>query len=384
MGDKLKILLLSAYLPAKDTVAYARKIYDFIRLLKQRGHIVHLLAFCSQEDRKRIVFINQHCASIDLEYLEDYRCYPSKSICFQNIIKEFIRNKTVDIIQCENSYLRRYIPSKIKMPLVLVEHEVLSFSFWERALFENNFINKLILHVRAIKKSFEEKKWYSKFNQIIVFSEFDKNIIVLKYKINNVKVIALGINVKEQAVLLPSEKTGDLIFVGNFSHAPNVDAVLYFYREILPLIKKNFPKVSFLIVGANPPLAVINLANLDPQIKVTGYLEDLKNVYAQSKVFVAPVRYGSGMRFKILEAMAMGVPVVTSLVGLRGIMFQNLVKVADKKQAFADAVIELLSYPEKRQALSASAREAAEEYYDWDKLLIKYDDVYCRLINNQT
>ncbi|MDD5477746.1 MAG: glycosyltransferase family 4 protein [Candidatus Omnitrophica bacterium] len=381
MGNKLKILLFSPYLPSSDTVGCARKIYDFILLANQRGHSVYLLSFCSQEDKKRVAAISPYCTNIYLEYLKDYRRYPNKSFYFQKTIEEFSRNRTVDILQCENSYLRRYFPPGTKMPSVLVEHEILSGSFWERAGFEGNLIKKLILYARAVKKSFEEKNWYRQFNRIIVFSEVDKNIIFLRHKRKNIDVIALGINSKEYALSQESEKLYDLIFVGNFSHFPNVDAVLYFCKEILPLIKKILPNVSFLIAGANPPLLIKNLPKFDKNIMVTGYIENLKDSYAKSKIFVAPIRYGTGMRFKILEALASGMAVVATSIGARGINSKDIIKIADGKWEFAAAVMELFGASDKRRELAIRGRTSVEKYYDWSKLLDKYENIYHNLLH---
>jgi glycosyltransferase involved in cell wall biosynthesis len=382
MNNKLKILLFSPYLPSSDTGGCSRKIYDFIRVAYQRGHFVYLLSFCSEEDKKRAALISPYCSSICLEYLKDYRRYPVKSTRFSKAIEEFSRNKIVNILQCENSYLSRYFPLRIEVPLVLVEHEVLSVSFCERVSFEDNPIKKLILYARAIKKSFEERSWYSKFNRIIVFSEIDKNSIFCKYKTKNVDVVALGINSKEYLLLQKSEKLYDLIFVGNFYHSPNADAVLYFCKKILPLIKKKLPAISFLIAGANPPLSIENLSKSDKNIIVRGYVENLKDLYAQSKVFVAPIRYGTGMRFKIMEALASGVAVVTTSIGARGLEFKDIVRVTSGEREFANAVIELFSALDKRQELAIRGREAVEKYYDWDRIFDKYEDIYYNLLNN--
>ena len=382
MNNKIKILLFSPYLPASDTGGCARKIYDFIRLLNQRGHGVYLLTFCSQEDKKRIALISPYCSNICSEYLKDYRSYPNKSLYFEKAIEEFSKKRAVDILQCENSYLKRYLPPRIGLPLVLVEHEVLSVSFWGKAKFENNPIKKLILYARAGKKLFEEKKWYSKFKRIIVFSEADKNIISLKHKVKNIDVIALGINSKEYSLPKESERLYDLIFVGNFSHSSNVDAAVYFCKEILPLIKKNFPDVSLLIAGAVPPLFIKNLPKFNKNIMVTGYVENLKDIYAQGKVLVAPMRYGTGMRFKILEALASGAAVVTTFIGSSGVNFKDIIRIADGKHEFADAVIELLGVLDKRQELATRGRAAVEKYFEGSKLLDKYEDIYYNLLNN--
>jgi polysaccharide biosynthesis protein PslH len=382
MGNKLRIILVSPYLPASDTTGCARKIYDFIRLINQKGHQVYLLSFCSQEDKERVSLISSYCRKTYLEDLKDYRHFPARCTGFKKAISELTREGAVDILQCENSYLRRYLPERIGIPLVLVEHEVLSVSFRQKAGLESNYIKKLVLSFRALKKIFEEKKWYSGFDRIIVFTEADKQAVSLRLKPANPQVIPLGINLKEYLSVTEDKKIYDLIFAGNFSHAPNEDAVLYFYRQIMPLIKEELPGVTLLIAGAGPSLKIKNLVKADKQVVVTGYVRQIKNLYAQSRVFVAPLRYGTGMCFKILEALACGAAVVATAIGSRGIEPKDIIKITDDRYEFAKAVVELLQNGDRRQEVVVRGREAVQRFYDWDNLLDKYEDVYYGLLNN--
>lgn len=381
MRDKLKILLLSPYLPAADTTACARKVYDCARLLNQRGHRIYLVSFCSEQDKTKIFAIRQYCAQLHLEYLKDYSRYPHNPVPLKQKIEALCKNGSVDILQCERSYMARYLPEHIKAASVLTEHEVLSVSFAERLRVENNFFTKVVLFIRKIKKNMEENKWYGSFDKIIVFSENDKYCIRKLYGLKNIDIIPLGIDLKSYPLQDKKEKSYDLIFVGNFSHSPNVDAVLYFYKEILPLIKNRLPCVSAAFVGANPPESIKNLAKSDRNILVTGYAKDILEYYSKAKVFIAPIRYGTGMRFKILEALASGAAVVTTSIGARGINSEDVLKVADGKYKFADAVIELLGAADKRRELAIRGREAAERYYDWSRLLDKYEDIYYSLLH---
>ena len=380
--ENIKILIISPYLPSRDTTGFARKVHDFIRLANQRGHLIYLLSFCSQADKKRVSLISPYCRQVNLEYLSDYRRYPGRSLYFEKTIRKLVETKVIDILQCENSYLRRYLPEGIDTPSVLVEHEVLSASFLERAGFEGNYIKQQILYARAAKKIREEKRWYKKFDRVIVFSQTDKQYLTNRYKLDNLAVVALGIDSGEYLPVPESAKTYDLIFTGNFSHAPNEDAVLYFCKEVLPLIKEKIPGVNFLVAGEAPSLAIKDLSRIDQQITVSGYVEDLKNLYAQSRVFIAPIRYGTGMRFKILEALALQNAVVTTSVGARGIEAKDIMRIADSKQEFAAAVIELLKDDRRQRELSARGRQAIRDYYDWGSLLDKYEDIYRTLLNN--
>ena len=177
-----------------------------------------------------------------------------------------------------------------------------------------------------------------------------------------------------------SERPYDIIFVGNFSHSPNVDAVLYFYKEISPLIKKRLPDISMIVVGAHPPASIKKLAKMNKNISVTGYVKDILECYTKSKVFVAPIRYGTGMRFKILEALASRIPVVSTSIGARGIIPREEIKIADTKEGFADAVVELLSAADKCADLAEKGRQTIEKYYNWDIFLDKYESIYSDLL----
>ena len=380
MDAKLKILLVSPYLPASDTTGCARQIHDFIRALSQKGHQVYLLSFCSQEDKGRVPLISRFCREVHLEYLDNYYRFPARAPVFKKIISELSQSKTVDIVQCENSYLKRYVPVGLGIPLVLVEHEILSVAFRQQAGLQDNYFGKIILFSRAIKKTWQEQRWYRGFDRIIVFTQADRQAIISRIKSADPAVIPIGINAAEYPPAVLTAPAFDLIFAGNFSHAPNIDAALYFSRQILPLIKQKLPEVKILIAGANPPEAVRNLAKIDPCVTVTGYVPDIKSLYAKSKVSIAPLRWGSGMCFKILEALALQTAVVATSTGARGITLPKIIKIADGELAFAQAAIDLLKDDNLRQAPVAAGRAAVEGFYDWGSLISKYEEVYSRLL----
>jgi len=133
----------------------------------------------------------------------------------------------------------------------------------------------------------------------------------------------------------------DLVFIGGYDHQPNVDAVIWFVNEILPLIHKQLPDLHFTILGSNPPQAVNSLGGTN--INVLGWVPDPEPFFAQSRVFVAPLRYGAGMKGKIGQAMSLGLPVVTTSVGAEGMRLTNEVHacIASTPRDFANAVIKL-------------------------------------------
>jgi O-antigen biosynthesis protein len=154
-----------------------------------------------------------------------------------------------------------------------------------------------------------------------------------------------------------SQRQG-LLFLGGFNHLPNVDAVLWFVREILPRVRERLPEVSFTVAGSNPPQEILALQH--EGLRVTGYVPDLGPLFEKTRVFVAPLRYGAGVKGKIITSMVQGVPVVTTSIGNEGL---NLAPgqealIADDAAAFAARLVEIYT----NQALWERLARQAQTY----------------------
>jgi glycosyltransferase involved in cell wall biosynthesis len=156
---------------------------------------------------------------------------------------------------------------------------------------------------------------------------------------------------------------------------PNVDAVMFFCREILPLIRQSEPNITFSIVGRSPTAAVQRLAK-EPGIEVTGRVDDVRPYLAASTVNVVPLRIGGGTRLKIFEAMAAGRAVVSTTVGAEGLPTENgrHLLLADDPVTFARSVVTLLRDAEARQAMEFEGRRLVTERYDWSAVATHFDD----------
>lgn len=154
------------------------------------------------------------------------------------------------------------------------------------------------------------------------------------------------------------EVRSGLLFLGNYAHAPNVDAALWLVRDIMPAIRKRLPGVTLTLAGSEPPLAVKRLSS--SSICVPGFVEDLAELFSQHKVFVAPIRFGAGIKGKIIQALAAGIPIVTTGTGAEGISTgDHELVIADDEQTFAQAVSQLYEEKTKWSAYSRAARAAA-------------------------
>jgi glycosyltransferase involved in cell wall biosynthesis len=169
----------------------------------------------------------------------------------------------------------------------------------------------------------------------------------------------------------------DLIFTGKMDFRPNVDAVLWFGRQVLPLIQQHRPDTTFAIVGQRPHPR-LNILRQVAGVTITGYVEDIRPYIAGAKIYVAPLRVGGGTRLKLLEAMAMGKAIVSTSLGAEGYPVANEQELilADEPAVFAQAVLYLLEQPARRAELGQAGRALARASYSWDALVPRLEELY--------
>lgn len=164
-----------------------------------------------------------------------------------------------------------------------------------------------------------------------------------------------------------SSGTPAVMFVGTMDYEPCERGVWHFCNSILPLIRRTCPALRFVVVGRNPSARIRALAASDPLVELTGRVEDVRPFMALAQVCVVPLLSGSGTRLKILEAMAVGVPVVSTTIGAEGIEAESgrHLLIADEPQEFCARVVQLLQEPEQAGRVRAAARELVEAKYSW-------------------
>jgi glycosyltransferase involved in cell wall biosynthesis len=162
-------------------------------------------------------------------------------------------------------------------------------------------------------------------------------------------------------------------------YGPNVDAVVYFAKQIFPTVLKSFPKVQFIVAGQRPIDKVLALAN--EQIKVTGFIPQLAEIYNQASVVVAPLRFGAGTQNKVLEAMSMGIPVVCSDIGFVGLGIQSGegAIMETNPNEFAQKIINLLSSAEARQSVGNKGISVIQSKFSWDIIAQQLEGYFAQL-----
>ncbi len=208
---------------------------------------------------------------------------------------------------------------------------------------------------------------YKKADRIWVVTANDRNAIAEYVKDLPIDIIP---NVHDKVDQTKDFKdTSDLLFVGNFNHQPNRDAMRFFCKDVFPLISKELPDVKLYIVGNDPPDEVKSLSS--DKIVVTGYVRDISPYQRTARVSVAPLRYGAGMKGKIGEALSWGLPVVTTSIGAEGmnLVHEQDVLIADNPNSFAREVLRLYSDKELWNRLSKNGRQKVESM--WSPEVVK-------------
>jgi len=191
-------------------------------------------------------------------------------------------------------------------------------------------------------------------------------------------VIPIAVDVDEIRPVKRRPGANHILHIGTMYWPPNIDAVTWFVREVYPLVRRERPDVEFDVVGSRPPegLRALNGAGLG--INVTGYVEDPTPYLEQAALTVVPLRAGGGMRVKILNALAQGVPIVSTTLGAEGIAVTHGedILLADDPADLAAACLRVLNDPDEGERLSRNGRALAERRYDYRVACAPLDDVY--------
>lgn len=225
-----------------------------------------------------------------------------------------------------------------------------------------------------------EPRYAKRFDRCTTVSEIDRALLLKANPRLQIDVIPNGVDIQKYEPLPAENASPTMLFIGNMEYTPCVDAVLYFCREIFPHIRRTIGAAQLWIVGRDPRPEVLQL-NGDG-VQVTGRVEDVVPYYKRSAVCVVPLRAGGGTRLKILEAMALGRPVVSTTIGCEGleVVDGEHLLIADTPEQFAEKTVRLLTDRELYQYISANGRRLVEARYGWDKIVERLINVYEEMI----
>lgn len=301
-------------------------------------------------------------------------------------IHRLVLKEKFDIIQIEHSFMAMYldaIPQMSESKSILTFHNVT----WKQFDTIFRYERRLILKIRHWIFSKMMRKWEpnfaQRFNRCITVSEVDKELLKNTNPSLHIDIVPNGVDVKDYQLLPRQFNSRTLLFIGKMSYLPCIDAALYFYEEILPLIRLAVDNVDFWIVGRDPTPEILKLHGSNAT-HVSGYVDDVVPYYKNSAICVVPLRAGGGTRLKILEAMALGRPVVSSTIGCEGLDVTDgkNILIADSPGQFAAETVKLLTDRVLYQNIVNEARKLVETHYDWNILASRLLQTYDELAND--
>jgi sugar transferase (PEP-CTERM/EpsH1 system associated) len=297
------------------------------------------------------------------------------SEAYRKAVRDALARTAFDLIVCDFLPPAVNLPASLPCPAVLFTHNVESEIWRRHAATASNVARRALYGAQYRRMLRFEAQAIRRFDGVLAVSDADRDTFARLYPgaaRHPIHVVPTGV---DTAFFAPSSSAPDsaspaasrsLIFTGSMDWLPNEDAMIFFCRDILPLIRTEEPDVTLSIVGRAPTPAVRRLA-AEPGVHVTGRVDDVRPYMRDAAVYIVPLRIGGGTRLKIFEAMALSKAVVSTTVGAEGLPVtggEHLL-LADEPRGFARGVVRLLRDVEKRRSVEQAARQLVVRKYDW-------------------
>ena len=392
------ILLISRCPPYPLHLGDRLIIWHLARELSRRGYVIDLLALYDREDDRGQVDQYRACfRHIELvaeqprnsaAYLRRLIHRPARfaasaersfSPPLWRAIADYLSRYEYDLIHCFGSVsVYEFFPLFADRPNIITPYESHAL-YLQSAAAQGNWSARLRLPL--VRRY--ERFMFAPFDRTVVISEADRALLLGLNPALNIEVIPNGIELERFQPRELEREPCTLLFVGNYEYAPNQDAARVLAEQVLPRVRRERPDARLQLVGANPPAWLRDLAG--DQIEVTGTVPEVAPYLARATVFVCPLRIGAGLKNKVLEALAMGIPVAATPLSLDGIAVRDgeSALIAAEVEDIAAATIKLLGDSALRQRLSQGGRALVEAQYSWEQTAASYERLYDEICLNR-
>lgn len=385
----MKLLFLTARFPYPPLKGDQVRGYHQLRLLAQR-HSITLLSFARRdlpaEARRTIEGFGVEVITVPMRYPAmatgvlggAFSAYPLQTLLYQSALMRrtlagLLIRRSFDLAHVQLARMAPYLEQQANLPRVIDLIDALSLNM-ERRYRRDRSPMRLAAYIEWRRLRQYERAICGRYDNVVVVSDIDRAAIG---EFPNLHVIPIGVDLTSFPLAVEGREPYTIVFSGNMGYFPNINAVRWFTQEVWPLVRATEPRARFMIVGANPHPAVQALAH-ESGIEVTGLVPSIHTYLSRATLAVVPMQAGSGMQFKVIEAMACGTPVVVTSFALGGIAAidgQHLL-VCDTAQAFAASVLRLLHDSDARAKLAAQGRILVEECYTWERTVASIESLY--------
>jgi glycosyltransferase involved in cell wall biosynthesis len=296
-------------------------------------------------------------------------------------LRKMVERVSPDVVHVDALGLAQYLPAIGSSGSVLNHHDVESCKIELRAKKERNLFLRSYFELEARKLAAAERKWCPQFNVNAVVSEEEGAVLSRACPGLRVRVVPNGVDT-EYFTPRADPGTRTILFCGSMDMHPNQEAMEYFLRQIWPRVVAQAPDVNLQVVGRKPPEWLNEVAKKDPRIQVTGFVDDVREYFQKAAVCICPILSGGGTRLKILDSLAMGVPVVATSFAASGLSLghDEHLLLADTEEQFAEYALHLLSDLSLRSRLASAGAERVNQVYSWtvvgQTLMDAYDIAY--------
>ena len=397
----MRILYITPYVPSLIRV----RPYNLIQYLSRRGHLVTVLSLQSTEqEEKDAEKLRSCCHRVETvkltrqqSLLNCFKALPTMtplqaaychSPAMQSLIRKVLEEEQFDIVHVEHLRGACFGTRVAEVPKVYDSVDCIS-SLFEKALHSaTSRASRLVARLELDRTRRYEGRLISQYDKVLVTSPQDKEALLKldgrSHEQNQEKKIAVlsnGVDLEYFAFANGDRASETLVFSGKMSYHANVAAVSYMVREVMPLVWARRPGVKLEIVGKNPPQAICALAK-DNRVHVTGFVPDLRPYLARATVSVSPMQYSVGIQNKVLEAMAMGTPVVASSQACSALKVRNgtHLLVADDPTTFAERILRLLDDVALRREMAMNGRNYVKERHDWRTIAHNLENIYAEVM----
>lgn len=406
----MNILFLTQILPFPPDAGPKVKTWNVLRYLIENGHRVTLVSFVRKDEEKYVKDVQD--LGVELHAVPMRRSKAKDGLFWirshftgrpflierddlpemRHLIENLTSQRQFDLIHADQFNMAQFVPGKNaglsgdkNFKSIFDAHNA-TFSIMERMQKNVPWFLKpvLALEVRRLKRY--EAALIRDFDHTLTVTPQDKALLVkacLDEQIGDVEdrisVVPIAVDTHLLQPVKTSPGSRKIITLGTLHYPPNADGIRWFIQQVFPLIMAKLDNVTLTVVGKNPPVDFFALQEqAGGSIEVTGFIKDLDPYLAASAIMVVPVRAGSGMRVRILEAFARGLPMVTTTIGLEGIQASvgEDILVEDDEKGFAEAVIRLLEDPSLQAHLAENGRHFVENFYDLRIVLRELSEIY--------
>ena len=375
----MRLLVLLSRFPYPLEKGDKLRAFHQLRILSQH-HEVFLCALHDNELKEEwITEVNKYCTELRTIHISRFNQVVNltKSMIghepfhvgyfyhnrAQKQVHQCILDWKPEAIYCQLLRTAKYVDGVTDIPKIIDFQDAFSKGI-ERRLETDPWYWKPILKSELKRLNKYEQKVFRNFDYCTIISEQDREQLPFDQR-NDVTIVRNGVELED---FTPStgSKPVDVLFAGNMGYQPNVEGAVFLAKEVMPIVRKTYPEAKLMLAGVRPDQKVKDQAS--ELTEVTGWVDDIRDCYAQAKVFVAPMMIGTGLQNKLLEAMAMQIPCVTSNLANNALRAKpnEEILIAQTAEEYAQHVVELLTNTSRANQIATAGHQLIKSHFSWE------------------